>query len=266
MAEDTGNSMKQKLAAGELVLCMNLRLARTVDIAMVAKAGGYDALYVDMEHGPYSIETTSTICAAALGIGITPLVRVPSHDGQWSSRVLDGGAQGVIVPACQQPRARPRRSCAIAASRRLGRRSVMGLGPALGYRAMPLGEINDRLNRETALIVMLETARGHRQCRRRSPRLPGIDVLLIGSGDLTTDYGIPGQVDHPRLREAYERVAEACRTHGKVLGVGGIRHNVALQGELIRLGARFVIAGTDVNYVLAGARQDTTALRAIPLG
>ena len=51
-----------------------------------------------------------------------------------------------------------------------------------------------------------------------------------------------------------------------MLGVGGIRHNVALRGELIRLGARFVVAGTDVDYVLAGARQDTTALRAIPLG
>ena len=73
-------SMKEKFAKGELVLCMNLRLARTVDIAMVAKAGGYDALYVDMQHAPYSIETTSTICAASIGIGITPLVRVPSHD------------------------------------------------------------------------------------------------------------------------------------------------------------------------------------------
>jgi 2-keto-3-deoxy-L-rhamnonate aldolase RhmA len=48
-------SMKEKLATGELVLCMNLRLARSVDIAMVAKAGGYDALYVDMQHAPYSI-------------------------------------------------------------------------------------------------------------------------------------------------------------------------------------------------------------------
>src|SRR6266851_9949570 len=93
MAEDIRNSMKQKLAAGELVLCMNLRLARTVDIAMVAKAGGYDALYVDMEHSPYSIDTAATICAASLGVGITPLVRVPSHDAHWSSRVLD-----VIVP------------------------------------------------------------------------------------------------------------------------------------------------------------------------
>src|SRR5438270_13469780 len=92
------NSMKQKLAAGELVLCMNLRLARTVDIAMVAKAGGYDALYVDMEHSPYSIDTAATICAAAIGVGITPLVRVPSHDAHWSRRVLEGGDPGVIVP------------------------------------------------------------------------------------------------------------------------------------------------------------------------
>jgi hypothetical protein len=52
---------------------------------------------------------------------------------------------------------------------------------------------------------------------------------------LTTDLGIPGQVDHPRLRAAYEREAAACRTHKKVLGVGGIRHNTVLQGELIGL-------------------------------
>src|ERR1041384_3971437 len=76
-------SMKEKFAAGDLVLCMNLRLSRSVDIAMVAKAGGYDALYVDMQHAPYSIETTSTICAAALGIGITPLV------GPQPRRTLD---------------------------------------------------------------------------------------------------------------------------------------------------------------------------------
>src|ERR1700759_4729201 len=93
------NSMKQRLAANELVLCMNLRLARTVDIAMVAKAGGYDALYVDMQHAPYSIETTATICAASIAMGITPLVRVPARDnGEWMARVLDGGAQGVIAP------------------------------------------------------------------------------------------------------------------------------------------------------------------------
>src|SRR5438309_8697648 len=172
------NHMKQKFAAGELVLCMNLRLARTVDIAMAAKAGGYDALYVDMEHSPYSIDTAATICAAAIGIGITPLVRVPSHDAHWSSRVLDGGAQGVIVPHVDN------RSQAEAVVRNcrfppVGRRSVMGLGPVLGYVAAPLGELNDRLNRDTALIVMLETAEGIENAPAIAA-LAGIDVLLIG--------------------------------------------------------------------------------------
>ena len=111
----------------------------------------------------------------------------------------------------------------------LGRRSVMGLGPALGYQAAPLGELNDRLNRETALIVMLETAEGIENAAAIAA-LPGIDVLLIGSGDLTTDYGIPGQVDHPRLRAAYERVARrlphpwqgaGCRRHPPQRRVAG---------------------------------------------
>ena len=259
----TDKSMSNRLATGELVLCMNLRLARSVDIAMVARAGGYDAIYVDMQHAPYSIETTSTICAAALGIGITPLVRVPSHDAHWMSRVLDGGAQGVIVPDVNT---RAQAEAIVNACRfpPLGKRSVMGLGPALGYHAVPLAELNPKLNAETAVIVMLETAEGVEKCEAIAA-VDGVDVLLIGSGDLTTDLGIPGQVDHPQLRTAYERVAAACRTHKKVLGVGGIRHNTDLQGELIRLGARFVIAGTDTNYVLAGARQDTAALRAIKI-
>jgi 2-keto-3-deoxy-L-rhamnonate aldolase RhmA len=256
-------SMKERLAAGGLVLCMNLRLARSVDIAMVAKAGGYDALYVDMQHAPYSIETTSTICAAAIGIGITPLVRVPSHDPQWMSRVLDGGAHGVILPDVNT---RAQAEAIVRACRfpPVGKRSVMGLGPALGYQAVPLAELNPRLNAETAVIVMLETAEGIENADAIAA-VDGIDCLLIGSGDLTTDYGIPGQVDHPRLRAAYERVAAACKKHGRILGVGGIRHNVKLQGELVQLGARFVIAGTDTNYVLAGAKADTEALRKIPL-
>jgi len=248
-------SMKEKLAAGELVLCMNLRLARSVDIAMVAKAGGYDALYVDMQHAPYSIETTATICTAALGIGITPLVRVPNHDAQWMSRVLDGGAQGVILPDVNT---RAQAEAIVSACRfpPMGKRSVMGLGPALGYRAVPLSELNPKLNAETAVIVMLETAEGIENCEAIAA-VDGIDVLLIGSGDLTTDLGIP--VRSTIRGYAPLTKAAACRMHKRVLGVGGIRHNTVLQGELIALGARFVIAGTDTNYVLAGARQDTIA-------
>ena len=162
-------SMKDKLAAGELVLCMNLRLARSVDIAMVAKAGGYDALYVDMQHAPYSIETTSTICAAALGIGIAPLVRVPSHDPQWMSRVLDGGAQGVIIPDVNT---RAQAEAIVRACRfpPLGKRSVMGLGPALGYRAVPLSELNPKAQRGDGGHRHVGDRGGYRELRCHSRR------------------------------------------------------------------------------------------------
>jgi 2-keto-3-deoxy-L-rhamnonate aldolase RhmA len=67
--------------------------------------------------------------------------------------------------------------------------------------------------------VMLETTEGIENCKAIAA-VDGIDVQLIGSGDSTTDLGTPGQVDHPRLRAAYDRVAAACRTHRQALGVG----------------------------------------------
>ena len=86
-------------------------------------------------------------------------------------------------------------------------------------------------------------------------------MLLIGSNDLCTEMGIPGELRHPKLRAAYETVARACKTHGKTLGVGGIRGDAELVGELLRLGARFVIAGNDTAYLSAAARKDVEALR-----
>jgi 2-keto-3-deoxy-L-rhamnonate aldolase RhmA len=255
------NSARRKLRAGELVVCLGLRQARTVDIAMIAAASGYDAVYVDMEHSPVSLETTSMLCAAAIGTGVTPLVRVPSHDAHWISRVLDGGAQGVIVPHVGTPQ-QARDVVAAARFPPLGHRSVMGVTPALGYRALPLGEINERLNADTLVIAMLETPEGIASAETIAA-VDGIDLLLIGSNDLCTEMGIPGQLNHPRLREAYEATAAACRRHGKILGVGGIRGDIALQTDLVRLGARFVIAGNDVALLLAAGKQDVAALRGI---
>jgi 2-keto-3-deoxy-L-rhamnonate aldolase RhmA len=73
--------------------------------------------------------------------------------------------------------------------------------------------------------------------------------------------GIPGEMRSPQLRAAYETVLAACRKHRKHLGIGGIRGDAAHVAELIKLGARFVIAGSDVQYLLAAGRNDIAALR-----
>ena len=255
------NSAKQKLSAGKLVLCMGLRQARSPDIAMIAAECGFDAVYADMQHSPLSLETVSAICVGALGQGVTPLVRPPSHAGDAISRALDGGAQGVIVPDVNDA-AQARAIVAHGRFAPLGRRSVMGPTPALAYRTLPLGEINQTLNADTLIVVMLETAEGIANADQIAA-VPGVDVVLIGSNDLCTGLGIPGQLRHPQLREAYEAAADACRKHGKALGVGGIRGDLELQRDLVKLGARFIIAGSDVAYLAAAARKDVEALRSI---
>jgi 2-keto-3-deoxy-L-rhamnonate aldolase RhmA len=142
----------------------------------------------------------------------------------------------------------------------VGHRSVMGTGPAFGYGAIPLGEVNNRLNEATLLILMLETPKGIANADAIAA-VDGVDVLLIGSNDLCTEMGIPGQLRHARLREAFETTAAACKKHGKTLGIGGVRGDLELQTELVRLGGNFIVAGSDVTYFTAAARADAKALR-----
>jgi len=137
------NQAKRKLAAGELVLCMGVNQMRTPNIAMIATACGFDAICIDLEHNPTSLETAAAICVAALGIGITPIARVSSRDAHDATRILDCGAQGVMVPHVSTV-AEARAVVESAAIRRtatarlqaLGQRSVMPL--ALRTRSTPI--------------------------------------------------------------------------------------------------------------------------------
>lgn len=253
------NHALTRLALGEVVLCLGLRQARSPDIVMLAASAGFDAVYVDLEHSPLSLETASMLCASATALGITGIVRVPSHAADEVSRALDGGAQGVLIPHVNT--AEQARAIVLAARYPpVGHRSVMGSTPALAYRSLPLAEVIDTLNRETLIIAMIETPEAVANAQAIAS-IGGIDMLLIGSNDLCTEMGIAGQLRHPRLLGAYESVAAACQANNKYLGVGGIRGDSDLQARLITLGARFLIAGSDMSYLEAALRNDVAALR-----
>ena len=95
------NHAKEMFANGEPVYSMTVRLVRTVDIASIAYAAGFDSIYVDMEHSPFPLESAGQICMACNHLGITPLVRVPGLDPSFIARVMDSGAMGIIVPGVQ---------------------------------------------------------------------------------------------------------------------------------------------------------------------
>src|SRR5690242_1589448 len=92
------NRMQERLARGEVALCMATRLARTAEIAMIADSCGFDAFFIDMEHCPISLDAAAQICIAALPLGVTPLVRIAGHRFEDATRLLDMGALGIICP------------------------------------------------------------------------------------------------------------------------------------------------------------------------
>src|SRR6266699_5334875 len=127
------NGVKDKLASNDVVLSMIVRLVRTVEIAQIARTAGFDSIYIDVEHSSFSLDTTGQICMACLAVGITPFVRVPSIAPECISRVLDGGALGVIAPHIESPQ-EAARIVRAAKFPPFGNRSFTGSLPHLQFR------------------------------------------------------------------------------------------------------------------------------------
>jgi 2-keto-3-deoxy-L-rhamnonate aldolase RhmA len=92
------NLAKERMQKGGIAIGLGVRVARTVDIGLLGATAGFDWLFIDNEHTSLDMSMTTEIATAALGQGITPIVRVPGKQHFHSTRVLDNGAQGIIVP------------------------------------------------------------------------------------------------------------------------------------------------------------------------
>ncbi len=252
--------MRQKLDANELILCLCISQARTVDIPMMAAACGFDAIYVDLEHTATSLETTSMLCAAAVGFGLIPMVRVPSHDHQYMTRVIDTGAMGVIVPHVDT-REQAEHIVDTCKFPPIGHRSISGPNPVTRYRPMSVSENVEYLNQQTILTAMLETPEAIEQADAIAS-VPGLDMILIGTHDLTAEMGILGQFGHESFARAMETAAAACKKHGVVMGIAGIK-DLELIADLVAQGVRFISAGTDAGFFMEAAQARAGKLRSI---
>ncbi len=253
------NTMMDRLRAGELAIGVGLRQARTVDVGKAMKTAGFDWLFIDMEHNSMDVDTAVQISVAAQSAGIAPIVRVPGFQHFHATRVLDGGAQGVVVPHVDdaETAARLADNCKYPP---LGHRSVAGAQPVLDFETHPMGEATAAVNAATALVVMLETPRAIENADAIAA-VPGVDSLLIGTNDLCMEMGIPGQVGDGRVVEAYEKVVAACRAHGKHAGMGGV-YDPPLMKKYIAMGARLILGGSDLNFMMAAGRERVETLRA----
>jgi len=255
-----GSETLRKIRAGELSLGFGVHHLRTAATPLIAKAAGYDWLFIDGEHGAFSSQEATQICLAALSTGVAPIVRVLASEINEGARMLDNGALGIVVPHIDTAE----QAKALVDMYRyppLGHRSAGGPPSQFGFRAPGAKEALATLNQELLVIPMIETPLPVENADAIAA-VEGIDVLLIGSNDLSTEMGYPGQVGHEKVHAAFTTVAKACKRHNKVLGMGGV-YDQETASAYIGMGASFVLAGSDHNFLMDAAGKRAAFLRGL---
>ena len=243
----------ERLTQGIPVAALGVRSSRTAEIARIARSSGHHAIWVDLEHSTMPIDTAALICAAALDLGLAPFTRIPEREYGVIGRLLDGGVLGIIAPRIESAEAA---QDIVAACRfpPLGHRSAIATLAHVDFQKMPMAQFNHTLNQATVVKILLESPRGIENAEAIAA-VPGVDIVGIGTNDLTAEMGVEGQYRHPDVRKAHETAISACRRAQKPLAIGGIG-DLAYAAELIRLGAApFMFTGIDTDLLLAAARD-----------
>jgi 2-keto-3-deoxy-L-rhamnonate aldolase RhmA len=245
------NPFLDRLRRGELTLMLGIRSSRTADVVRIAHGCGYRAIMVDLEHSAMSLDVAAQLCATAADLGLTPFARVPEREYGAIGRLLDGGAQGIVAPRIETAEeARTVAGACRFAPR--GQRSQLAMVPQLGMRPTAAETLNPALDDATIVQILIETPAGVANADAIAA-LDGVDMLAIGTNDLTAELGVPGRYDDPRVRDAVATAAGACQRHGKLLMVGGLA-DLAVLDELMPLGVcPLLLTGTDTDLLFAGA-------------
>ena len=239
----------KRLALGEPVTALGVRSARGAEIARLAKASGYDLVWVDLEHSSMPIDAAVQICACAHDLGMVSLARVPERDYGVIGRLLDGGVMGIIAPRIETAQ---HAADVVAACRfpPAGHRSAIAQLPTVGYRRMPAAQLNEACNQNTLVKLLIESPTGIANLAQIAA-VPGVDLIGIGANDLSAELGVAGQFRHALMQSALAAALDACRCAGKPLAIGGISDAVQM-AELIAQGAvPFVMAGIDTEMLLS---------------
>src|SRR5688500_3940994 len=203
--------VRQRLQASQPVFGCTLTTP-SLDVAARAATAGFHFLWLELEHSPITLETVRNVVLATRDLPAIPFARVPATETWLAKRVLDAGVHGVVFPFVSTP-ALARLAAEACRYPPAGRR---GSGAALATSCWPEPDgYPDSADRNVLTVVIVEEASALAHLDDIAAT-PGVDVVFIGTGDLSFSLGLRGRQDDPRVEEAAGRVVAAARRHGKV--------------------------------------------------
>jgi 2-keto-3-deoxy-L-rhamnonate aldolase RhmA len=217
----------------------------------ILKEAGWDYILIDTEHASFGIETVANLLHVSSTINLPALVRVPETQRSLLSRPLDAGAMGLMIPRVES-RAQAEAIVRYTKYPPAGDRGVI-LGSAHNaYQMVDARKFLRQANAEILLIMQIETQAGLAHLDEILS-VPGLDVALIGPGDLSASMGVPGEVNHPRMQRAIDAFLKGCRRHGVV--PGNFVTTVEDGRAWLRRGMRFLIYSADFLLVMEQSQQ-----------
>jgi 4-hydroxy-2-oxoheptanedioate aldolase len=218
---------------------------------------GWDFAVIDCEHAPITAAQLPGMVRAANAAGLPAIVRVAANDPPAIQHALDAGASGVQIPQIASVEAA---KAAIAASRfhPLGQRGFNPFVRAADFSLRTTAEFVTRANDEVVLALQIESAAGI-DAVDGILALAGIDVLFIGPYDLSQSLGIPGEISHPKVFAAAERIASTAEAQGVALGV--FTNSEQDARRWLEIGVRYLCLSVDTVFLLNAMRAAVTKFR-----
>lgn len=239
--------VKEKLRKGQAAMVVTCHFNDPALYEMTSLMG-FDGIWLDLEHHPISIESAANLMRAAR-VGASDIVARPAK-GEFMkmARLLEAGAQAIMYPRCESA-AEAAQVVKWAKFPMQGARGVDGANADNPYCGSPMPQYLKLANEHTLLIVQLESQEAISKADEIAA-VPGVDVLMLGPGDLSVSAGIPYQFTHPIITGAYTRIAEAARKAGKWWGTvsGSPEHT----RKLMDMGATFICHNADILLIKLG--------------
>ncbi len=242
----------EKIKEGNKIIGTMVRLTRNPAIAKLAAASGLDFIMMDMEHGPYSLETLSDIFKVAGSIGLGGFVRVPELSKGYVSRVLDAGANGIMVPMIESAE-QAEKLAEWSKYAPLGKRGFGGSGGHTDFIGMG-GRAPDFMkeaNKQILTIAQIESKSAVDEIEKIA-QVDGIDALLIGPNDLAISLGCPGDLTGNQVNDAIEKIVSTAHKRNKIVGM---HSGDALLQRWIPRGMTLIMNSMDINILSAGMRS-----------
>lgn len=242
------NPVKTQLKKGKSVIGAVITV-NNVEVAAHAASLGFDFLWMEMEHSPISLETLRNIVLATRGLPALPFARPPVNELWTAKRVLDAGVLGVIFPFTRTPQL-ARQAVAACRYPPVGLR---GSGADLAKVCWPAAEnYYDFADENVLVITVVEDTSALAQIDEIAAT-PGLDVIFIGTSDLSFSLGLRGAQEQPKLDQAIAKIVAAGKKYGKVLGRPARSPQEIKRYQ--KQGFQFFMTCTDLELMGAGARE-----------